>query len=75
MVSPHGNVTVEIVVAHQLKQICIEFGGHLLAGTRSPSTSMRIVSEYLLDIQNPLVSCSDLGLDGTKVGANPLDDP
>lgn len=74
MVSPHGNVTVEIVLARQVKQICIEFGGHLLAGTRFPSTSMRIVSQNLLDIQNPLVSCSDLGLNGAKVGANPVDD-
>ena len=74
MVSPHSNVTMEIVLARQLKQICIEFGGYLLAGTRFPSTSMWTVSQNLLDIQNPLVSCADLGLNRTKVGANPVDD-
>ena len=74
MVSPCRHITLEIVLARQLQQIGIEFGGHLLAGTRFPSTSMRIVSEYLLDIQNPLVSCSDVGFNRTKVGANPLDD-
>ena len=74
MVAPHGNISVEIVLARQLKQICIESSGYLLAGTRFPSTSRRIVSEYLLDIQNPLVSCPDVGGNGAKVGAHPVDD-
>ena len=34
----------------------------------------RVVGENLLNIQDPLVSRPDLGLNGAEVGAHPVDD-
>ena len=74
MVSPHDYVSLEIVLARQLKQICIEFGSHLLAEGRFPSTNMRILSQNLLDILDPLVSRLNLACNRAKVGSNPVND-
>lgn len=74
MVSPCRHITLEFASTSQLQQIGIQSGSHLLAGNRLSFVTTRIVSEDLLDVQNPLVSCSDVGLNGAKVGANPVDD-
>ena len=75
MVSPHGHVTLQVVLARQVQQIHIESSCHLLAGRFLPTTSVRIVSQNLLDIVDPLVSGLDVGCNSAKVGAHPLNDP
>jgi len=74
MVSPHGHVSVEIVLARQVQQIRIESSCRLLAGGFCTSTTMRIVSQDLLGILDPLVSGLDVGCNGAKVGAHPVND-
>ena len=74
MVSPHGHVTLEVVLARQVQQIPIQSSCHLLAGGFCTSMNRRIVSQNLLDILDPLVSRLDVGCDSAKVGVNSLND-
>ena len=74
MVSPHCHVSLEIVLGRQLKQIRIESSSHLLAGGFLPITSVRIVSQNLFDILDPLVSRLDVGCNSAKVGPDLVND-
>lgn len=74
MVSLRRHITLEVASNCELQQIGIEVRGHLLAGKRLSFVPAQIVSEDILDVQNPLVFCSTLGLNSTKVRANPVDD-
>jgi hypothetical protein len=74
MIPPRCDVTREIALPRELKQIRIQLGRHLLTRRLFSTASTRIVSENLLDIQDPLVCRAYLGLNSTEVGAHPVDD-